>query len=162
MTVDERLAAPLLAKPEMASLNCGSLNFGIFPMLQKYKDWQHDWEPAFLDMTRDLVFKNTFQDIEYTLRELGETHGTRFEFECYDLGHLYNLAYFVEKGLIKPPFFIQMIYGIRRDLQARFAGQGHRVRVYVPFGGAWYPYLMRRLGERPANLYFVLRNLCRS
>ncbi|OXY82623.1 3-keto-5-aminohexanoate cleavage protein [Oceanimonas doudoroffii] len=112
MTLEQRLEAALVTRPEMASLNAGSINFGIFPLLQKHKEWQHDWEPEFLDMTRDFVFKNTFKDIEYTLRELGETHGTRFEFECYDLGHLYNLAYFVDKGLIKPPFFIQMIYGI--------------------------------------------------
>jgi uncharacterized protein (DUF849 family) len=112
MTLEQRLEAALVTKPEMASLNSGSINFGIFPMLKKHTEWQHAWEPEFLDMTRDFVFKNTFKDIEYTLRELGETHGTRFEFECYDLGHLYNLAYFVEKGLIKPPFFIQMIYGI--------------------------------------------------
>ena len=112
MTIDERLAAALVASPEMASLNMGSLNFGIFPMAQKYDNWQFDWEPAFLEMTRDFIFPNTFKTIEYTLKELGEVHGTRFEFECYDLGHLYNLAYFVDAGLIKPPFFVQLIYGI--------------------------------------------------
>ncbi|MEM7208629.1 MAG: 3-keto-5-aminohexanoate cleavage protein [Pseudomonadota bacterium] len=112
MTIDERLAAALRASPEMASLNMGSLNFGIFPMAEKYTDWKYDWEKEFLEMTRDFIFPNTFKTIEYALTELGEAHGTRFEFECYDLGHLYNLAYFVDKGLIKPPFFIQMIYGI--------------------------------------------------
>lgn len=112
MTIDERLAAALVASPEMASLNMGSLNFGIFPMAQKYDNWKFDWEPEFLEMTRDFIFPNTFKTIEYTLKELGEAHGTRFEFECYDLGHLYNLAYFVDAGLIKPPFFVQMIYGI--------------------------------------------------
>ena len=112
MTIDERLAAALVASPEMASLNMGSLNFGIFPMAQKYDNWQHAWEPEFLEMTRDFIFPNTFKTIEYALKELGEAHGTRFEFECYDLGHLYNLAYFVDAGLIKPPFFVQMIYGI--------------------------------------------------
>ena len=112
MTIDERLAAAMRAKPEMASLNMGSMNFGIFPLLEKHSDWKHDWEPAFLEMTKDFIFPNTFKSIEYVLRELGETHGTRFEFECYDLGHLYNLAYFVDAGLVKPPFFIQMIFGI--------------------------------------------------
>ena len=112
MTIDERLAAAMRAKPEMASLNMGSMNFGLFPLLDKYPDWKHDWEPAFLEMTRDFIFPNTFKSIEYILRELGETHGPRFEFECYDLGHLYNLAHFVDRGLVKPPFFIQMIYGI--------------------------------------------------
>jgi uncharacterized protein (DUF849 family) len=112
MTIDERLAAAMRAKPEMASLNMGSMNFGIFPLLDKFSDWKHDWEPAFLEMTKDFIFPNTFKSIEYVLRKLGETHGTRFEFECYDLGHLYNLAYFVDAGLVKPPFFIQMIFGI--------------------------------------------------
>ena len=112
MSIDERLAAALEASPEMASLNMGSLNFGIFPMAQKYSEWKYDWEPEFLEMTRDFIFPNTFKTIEYALKNLGDVHGTRFEFECYDLGHLYNLAYFVDKGMIEPPFFIQMIYGI--------------------------------------------------
>ena len=112
MTLEERLAAANRAAPEMASLNMGSMNFGIFPMLEKYKDFQHAWEPEFLDMTRDFIFRNTFRDIEFVMRSLGEEHGTRFEMECYDLGHLYTVAHFVDSGLIKPPFFIQMIYGI--------------------------------------------------
>ena len=112
MSIDERLAAALVASPEMASLNMGSLNFGIFPLAQKFDNWKFDWELEFLEMTKDFIFPNTFKTIEYALKELGEGHGTRFEFECYDLGHLYNLAYFVDAGLIKPPFFVQMIYGI--------------------------------------------------
>ena len=112
MSMDERLAAATNASPEMASMNMGSMNFGIFPMLEKYSDFKYDWEKPFLEMTRDFIFPNTFGTIEYGLKELGEGHGTRFEFECYDLGHLYNLAYFVDKGLIKPPFFIQMVFGI--------------------------------------------------
>lgn len=112
MTMDERLLAATTASPEMASLNMGSLNFGIFPMADKYSDWKHDWEKPFLDMTKDFIFPNTFKTIEYALQALGEGHGTRFEFECYDLGHLYNLAYFVDKGMIKPPFFIQIVFGI--------------------------------------------------
>lgn len=112
MSLDERLAAANRASPEMASLNMGSMNFGIFPMLEKYRDFQHEWEPAFLEMTRDFIFRNTFRDIEFVLRTLGDDHGTRFEMECYDLGHLYTVAHFVDARLIKPPFFIQMIYGI--------------------------------------------------
>lgn len=112
MTIDERLLAATTASPEMASLNMGSLNFGIFPMADKYDTWKHDWEKPFLEMTRDFIFPNTFKTIEYALKELGEGHGTRFEFECYDLGHLYNLAWFVDQGMIKPPFFIQMVFGI--------------------------------------------------
>jgi len=112
MTMDERLAAALTASPEMASMNMGSMNFGIFPLLEKNIDFKHAWEREFLGMTKDFIFPNTFASIERILKDLGEGHGTRFEFECYDLGHLYNLAWFVDKGLIKPPFFIQMIFGI--------------------------------------------------
>ena len=112
MTREQRVAAALSLSPEMASLNVGSMNFGIFPLLEKHSEWHHDWEPEFLKMTEDFIFRNTFTDIEFILRELGEGHGTRFEFECYDLGHLYNLAWFVDKGMIKPPFFIQMVFGI--------------------------------------------------
>jgi uncharacterized protein (DUF849 family) len=112
MTRDERLRAAVRVSPEMASLNVGSLNFGIFPMLGKYGDWKYSWEPEFLEMTKDFIFRNTFADIEYAIRELGEGHGTKFEFECYDLGHLYNLAWIVEQGWVKPPFFVQMVFGI--------------------------------------------------
>ena len=112
MTIEERLAAALTASPEMASLNMGSMNFGIFPLAEKYSEWNHDWEQDFLASTKDFIFPNTFKTIEYALRELGDGHGTRFEFECYDLGHLYNLAHVVDKGFVKPPFFIQLIFGI--------------------------------------------------
>ena len=112
MTIEERLAAALTASPEMASLNMGSINFGIFPLADKYTEWKYDWEHDFLASTKDFIFPNTFKTIEYALQELGDGHGTRFEFECYDLGHLYNLAYVVDAGLVKPPFFIQLIFGI--------------------------------------------------
>ncbi len=112
MSREERLRAALVASPEMASMNIGSMNFGIFPMKDKYSDWKHTWEPEFLDMTRDFIFRNTFADIEYCLKELGEGHGTRFEFECYDLGHLYNLAWIIDQGWIKGPIFVQMVFGI--------------------------------------------------
>lgn len=112
MSMDERLAAANSASPEMASLNMGSMNFGIFPLLERYKEWKFDWEPEFLSMTRDFIFPNTFATIEYALKELGEKHGTKFEFECYDLGHLYNVKWFVDQGMINPPFFIQFVLGI--------------------------------------------------
>ncbi|HEV2676733.1 MAG TPA: 3-keto-5-aminohexanoate cleavage protein [Aliidongia sp.] len=112
MPLTERLAAALQTRPEMASLNMGSMNFGLFQGLDKPRDWQHAWEPAYLEMTRDFIFRNTFKDIEFVLQELGEGCGTKFEFECYDVGHLYNLAHFVDRGLVKPPFFIQTIFGI--------------------------------------------------
>jgi uncharacterized protein (DUF849 family) len=96
----------------MASLNVGSLIFGLFPMLEKYTQWKHDWEPEFLEMTRDFIFRNTFADLEYIVKELGHGHGTRFEFECYDLGHLYNLAWLIDQGWLEPPFFVQMVFGV--------------------------------------------------
>jgi len=112
MTLEERMAAPLKAKPEMCSLNMGSINFAIFQLADKHTNWKHDWEEPYLRKTDDYIFRNTFRDIERILKELGEGCGTRFEHECYDIGHLYNLAHFVDKGAIKPPFFIQSIFGI--------------------------------------------------
>jgi uncharacterized protein (DUF849 family) len=112
MTLDQRLAAPLFARPEMCSLNMGSMNFGIFPMADRYKKWKFEWEEPYLRETDDFIFRNTFRDIERILKILGEECGTRFEHECYDVGHLYNVAHFVDRGLLKPPFFLQMIFGI--------------------------------------------------
>src|SRR5262245_280199 len=112
MTVEQRLAAPLVAKPEMCSLNMGSMNFGIYPLADRYVSWKHDWEEPYLRGTDDFIFRNTFRDIERILKLLGEGHGTKFEHECYDVGHLYNLAHFVDRGLVKPPFFVQLIFGI--------------------------------------------------
>jgi uncharacterized protein (DUF849 family) len=112
MTLEERLAAAFAASPEMTSLNMGSMNFGLFPILDKMKDFQHEWEPRFLENSRDFIFRNTFKDIEYILKELGEGHGVKFEYECYDVGHLYNLAHFLDRGLVKPPLFVQTIFGI--------------------------------------------------
>lgn len=112
MTVDQRLAAPLVARPEMCSLNMGSMNFGIFPLADRFTGWKSEWEETYLRGTDDFIFRNTFRDIERIIKVLGEEHGTRFEHECYDVGHLYNLAHFVDRGLIKPPFFVQMIFGI--------------------------------------------------
>ncbi|MBB3240113.1 uncharacterized protein (DUF849 family) [Pseudomonas sp. Tn43] len=111
MTLKERLAYPLRARPEMCSLNMGSMNFSIHPIARKIDHWQHDWEKPYVEGMEDLIFRNTFKDIKHIMQELGES-GTRFELECYDVGHLYNLAYFVDEGLIKPPFFIQSIYGV--------------------------------------------------
>ena len=112
MTLDERLAAAIEAKPEMASLNMGSMNFGIFQAADKYTDWKYDWEEPYLRQTDDFIFRNTFKDIEYILKELGEGAGTKFEHECYDIGHLYTTAHFLDRGLLKPPIFIQSIFGI--------------------------------------------------
>lgn len=112
MTLADRLAPPLRFKPEMASLNMGSMNFSIHPVANKIKNWKYEWEKPYVEGTEDIIFRNTFRDIRHILKDLGDGCGTRFEFECYDVGHLYNLAYFVDAGLIKPPFFIQTIFGI--------------------------------------------------
>ncbi len=112
MTVEERLAAPMRAEPEMCSLNMGSMNFSLHPLADKYPTFKHSWEKAFLEGSEDFIFRNTFKDIRYILQHLGEGCGTRFEHECYDIGHLYNLAHFVDAGLVKPPFLVQSIFGI--------------------------------------------------
>ncbi len=112
MTLDERLAGAVAASPELASFNMGSMNFAIYPMLKRYKTFLYDWEAAHLEATRDFVFRNTFKDMEQILARLGGDHGTRFEFECYDVGHLYNLAHLLDRGLVKPPLFVQTIFGI--------------------------------------------------
>ena len=111
MKIEQRLAYPLQAKPEMCSLNMGSMNFSIHPVAERITNWRYDWEKPKVEGMKDCVFKNTFADIEYILGNLGES-GTRFELECYDVGHLYNLAYFVDRSIIKPPLFIQAIFGI--------------------------------------------------
>ena len=111
MTVQERLAAAVKFKPEMCSLNMGSINFAFFPAAKRIKSWKHDWEESYVVNSDDYIFRNTFRDIAYILESLGDA-GTKFEHECYDVGHLYNLAHFVDRGLVKPPFFVQMIFGI--------------------------------------------------
>jgi uncharacterized protein (DUF849 family) len=111
MTVDERVRPAATFKPEVASLNMGSMNFGLFPMLDRFSDFKHEWERQHLENSRDLVFKNTFKDIEFVLRTCAD-NDTRFEFECYDISHLYNLAHFLERGLVKPPLFVQSVFGI--------------------------------------------------
>lgn len=111
MTVEERLKPVVTFKPEVASLNMGTMNFGLFPMLQRFREFRHDWERPYLEGSRDRIFKNTFSDIETILTTCAE-NGTRFEIECYDIGHLYTLAHFVDRGLVKPPLFIQSVFGI--------------------------------------------------
>ena len=111
MTIEERLQPALQLKPEIASLNMGSMNFGLYPMLNRFKDFEHAWERSYLENSKDLVFKNTFADIEYILSSCRE-NGTRFEFECYDISHVYNLAHFLDRGLVEPPLFVQSVMGI--------------------------------------------------
>jgi uncharacterized protein (DUF849 family) len=111
MTIEERVKPAATFAPEVASLNMGSMNFGLYPMLDRFKTFKHDWERQHLENSRNLVFKNTYQDIEYILTTCAE-NGTRFEFECYDISHLYNLAHFLDRGIVKPPLFVQSVFGI--------------------------------------------------
>lgn len=111
MRVEERVMPAATLKPEVASLNMGSMNFGLFPMLGRYKEFKHDWERPYLEGTKDLIFRNTFKDIEFVLKTCQDNE-TRFEFECYDIGHLYSLAHFLDRGLVKPPLFVQSVFGI--------------------------------------------------
>jgi uncharacterized protein (DUF849 family) len=111
MTVAERLRPAHHYQPELASLNMGSMNFGLYPMLDRFTDFKHTWEREHLEKSRDLVFKNTFADIEHILTSCG-ANGTRFEFECYDISHLYNLAHFADRKLATPPFFVQSVFGL--------------------------------------------------
>jgi len=111
MKIEERIQPSIRFKPEVASLNMGSMNFGLFPMLNRFKEFKHPWEKEHLENSVDLIFRNTFKDIEFALRTLSET-GIRFEFECYDVSHLYNLHHFLERGLVKPPLFVQTVFGI--------------------------------------------------
>jgi uncharacterized protein (DUF849 family) len=111
MAIEERLRPAATFKPEVASLNMGSMNFGLYPMLNRFKEFKHDWERPYLEGSRDRIFQNTFADIEHILTSCAE-NGTRFEVECYDIGHLYTLAHFADRGVIKPPFFVQSVFGI--------------------------------------------------
>lgn len=152
MTLQERCAGALRASPEMTSLNMGSMNFGLFPILEKDFKWKYDWEPEFLEMTRDFIFRNTFKDIEWVLKELGQEHGVRFEFECYDLGHLYNLAHFVDRKLIEPPFFIQTIFGILGGMGADIENLMHLRRTANKlFGEENYEWSILAAGRHQMN-----------
>ena len=112
MTVDDRLKAPVMLRPEMCSLNMGSMNFALYPLADRYQSWKYEWEEPYLRATEDSVFRNTFRDIARIVSVLGQEHGCRFEHECYDVGHLYNLAHMVDRKVVQPPFFVQMIFGV--------------------------------------------------
>lgn len=151
MTVQERLITPLQAAPEMCSLNMGSMNFGLFPVLEKFETFNNEWEPEYLENTRDFIFKNTFADIEYIVKTLGEGHGTRFEFECYDIGHLHNLAYVLEQGWVKPPLFIQSIFGILGGIQPDIDHLVHMKRTADRLFGDDYVWSVLGAGRHQLN-----------
>ena len=112
MRLDQRLAPARDARPEMCSLNMGTMNFGIFPLARRYSDWKYEWEPQLLDATRRVPFTNTFEDIETILFDLGDTHGARFDFECYDVGHIETLAWLLREGRVQPPLYVQFVLGV--------------------------------------------------
>ena len=147
MSVGERLAAPLQARPEMCSLNMGSMNFGIFRSADRFSNWKHSWEEPYLRNTDDHIFRNTFRDITRIIRDLGEGCGTRFEHECYDVGHLYNLAYFVDEGMIRPPFFVQMIFGILGGIGVDMENLTHMKRTADKLFGADYRWSVLAAGR---------------
>jgi uncharacterized protein (DUF849 family) len=147
MTVQDRLAAPLRFAPEMCSFNMGSMNFGLYPILEKNINWQHDWEPEYLENTRDFIFRNTFKDMEFMLKELGEERGTRFEFECYDIGHLYNLAHLVDRKLVTPPLFVQSIFGILGGIGADPENLVHMRRIADKLFGDDYQWSVLAAGR---------------
>ncbi|HVR66723.1 MAG TPA: 3-keto-5-aminohexanoate cleavage protein [Verrucomicrobiae bacterium] len=147
MTVVERLAGALRAKPEMATCNMGSMNFGLYPMLGKYKEFKYDWEPKHLENSRDFIFRNTFKDIEHVMKDLGEGCGTRFEFECYDVGHLYTLAHFLERGVVKPPLFVQTIFGILGGIGADTENVAHMKRIADKLFGDQYVWSVLAAGR---------------
>ena len=128
MRVEERVKPAETFRPEVASLNMGSMNFGLYPMLRRFTEFRHPWEREHLENSRDLVFRNSFQDIEYVLTTLGDA-GTRFEFECYDISHLYNLAHFLERGLVKPPLFVQSVFGLLGGIGAHPEDVAHMKRT---------------------------------
>jgi uncharacterized protein (DUF849 family) len=136
MTVDERIAPAVQLAPELASLNMGSMNFGLFPMLDRYPSFRHEWERQHLS-NKDVVFKNTYADIERILKLCGD-QGTRFEFECYDTAHLYNLANMLDRGLVRPPLFVQTVFGLLGGIGADFEDLAHMHRTAQRlFGDDW-------------------------
>ena len=152
MTLEERLAAPLAAQPEMCSLNMGSMNFGLFPMLDRPREWRHEWEPKLLEATRHTIFRNTFADMETILERLGKGCGTRFEFECYDVGHLYNLAHFRDRGMVSGPLFIQFVLGILGGIGADPENLVHMKRIADKLFGDDYRFSVLAAGRHQMPL----------
>ena len=147
MSLDERLAAALRAEPEMCSLNMGSMNFALFPALDRPTEWRHEWEPKFLKATRGSIFQNTFADIEHIISRLGEGCGTRFEFECYDVGHLYSLAHLRDRGLVSGPLFIQFVFGVLGGIGADPENLTHMKRIADKLFGDQYAFSVLAAGR---------------
>lgn len=152
MPIAERAEAGRVLQPEMCSLNMGSINLVLSEMAQKKREWKHDWEQPFLESTRGMIFRNTYEDIEWLLTHIGEAGGTRFEFECYDTSHLYTLAYFVERGLVKPPFFIQSVFGLRGAQGAHAEDILHQRRTADRLFGNDYQWSVLAAGKNQTPL----------
>lgn len=151
MLVQERVGPAHQLAPEVASLNMGSMNFGLFPMLNRFKDFKHEWEKPYLEGSKDRIFRNTFADIEFILRTCAE-NGTRFEIECYDIGHLYTLAHFVERGLVKPPFFVQSVFGILGGIGPHPEDVAHMKRTADRLFGKDYRWSVLGAGRHQMNI----------
>jgi uncharacterized protein (DUF849 family) len=154
MSLDERTAAARRFSPELCSLNMGSMNFAIFPMLAAVKEFRHPWERRYLEMTRDYIFCNTFKDIETVVGTLS-ANGTRFEFECYDVGHLYSLAHFLERGIVQPPLFVQMIFGILGGIGPDTENLMHMKATADRLFGANYLWSVLGAGRHQTNLVTI-------
>jgi len=152
MSIEDRLAAPLRASPELCSLNMGSMNFGLYPVAEKFKEWKHSWEKPYLEKTKDSIVSNTFAQIERFLKDLGEGHGTRFECECYDVGHLYTLAHFLDQKLIKPPLFVQTIFGIMGGIGAHPEDLQHMRRTADRLFGSDYQWSILAAGRHQMSM----------
>lgn len=152
MTLDQRLAGALDISAEMSSCNMGSMNFGFFPVAEKMKEFKYDWERPHLEGTRNAIFRNTFQDIEQVFSRLGEVHGTRFEFECYDVGHLYNLKHFVDRGLVRGPIFLQFVLGILGGIGADAENLSYMKRVADKLFGDSYQWSVLGAGKHQVPL----------
>lgn len=148
MSLDERLAISVRAEPEMCSLNMGSMNFALFPALERRTEWKHGWEPQLLEATRSTIFKNSFADIEAILTRIGQGCGTRFEFECYDVGHLYSLAHFRDRGLVSGPLFIQFVFGVLGGIGADPENLTHMKRIADKLFGDAYSFSVLAAGRR--------------
>jgi uncharacterized protein (DUF849 family) len=152
MSIDDRLAAALKASPELASLNMGSMNFGLYPALSRYKEFKHAREVAYLEASRDFIFRNTFADIEGIIERLGKGHGTKFEFECYDVGHLYTLAHFLDRKLVDPPLFVQTIFGVPGGQGADTENLLHAKRIADKLFGHDYRWSVMATGRHQLPL----------
>uniref|UniRef100_UPI003B52CAB1 3-keto-5-aminohexanoate cleavage protein n=1 Tax=Roseovarius indicus TaxID=540747 RepID=UPI003B52CAB1 len=147
MSLEDRLEGAMAAEPEMCSLNMGSMNFALYPLAARDREWRFDWEKPFLEATDDLIFKNTPRDIAHVLHEMGERRGARFEFECYDMSHLVMLRHFVERGLVKAPIFIQFVFGVLGGMAPAPETLSHMVRLADDYFGDDYRFSVLAAGR---------------